>query len=107
MGKLAALAARFRAGLRSLGREGLEVRDQGSRLGGIVTFAVPADDAFSFRDSLAEQHVFVNVSQATTSQLDFGARGICSPLVRASFHYYHTEGDVDQALQAVAAVVRT
>ena len=58
---------------------------------------IPAD---SIQQRLAAKTINVAISRAGSSRLDFENRGI-QEVVRASVHYYNTEREVQQLLDAV------
>ena len=95
------LAARLRERLAAL--SGVEVRDRGSRLCGIVTFTVDGVDAAAVQRSLAAAGINVSVSAAAFAQFDLPARGLAE-VVRASVHYYNTDAELDLLCQAVRAL---
>jgi cysteine desulfurase / selenocysteine lyase len=73
--------------------EGVQVRDWGLKLSGIVTFTMEGKDSYALRDALALQKINVSVSPKEYTLLDFEARGL-PDMVRASVHYYNTEAEV-------------
>ena len=94
-----ARAAGLRAALAGL--PGVEVRDVGPDLSGIVSFTVDGVSAEQVRDRLAERDVTVTVSAGPSTLLDMTARGLPA-VVRASPHYFVSPGDLEQAVHAVA-----
>lgn len=101
---LEAIEARVKALAESL-REGLMeagcmVTDQGAERCGIVTFLHPRMDPASLTAQLREKNINVSVSTATAAQLDFIARGL-DAITRASPHYYNSEDEVAQFLEAI------
>ena len=97
--RVQALAAHLRAAL--TGVPGCHVHDLGAVKSGIVTFRLNREAPAVTANRLAAQGINVSVSPATYAQLDLGARGI-DALVRASVHYYNTEGEVARFVQALA-----
>ncbi len=95
------LAASLRAALAEIG--GVTVLDRGAVLGATVTFDVAGVDPVAVRDRLAERSVNVSVMEASSAQLDYGARGIAGA-VRASVHYYNDDGDLDRLLEGVKEI---
>jgi selenocysteine lyase/cysteine desulfurase len=82
--------------------DGVAVHDQGARRCGIVTFTVAGVPAAEVRRELASAGVNTSVSGATSAQFDLPARGL-SEVVRASVHYYNTEGELDRLMGALPA----
>jgi selenocysteine lyase/cysteine desulfurase len=95
------LAASLRAALAEIG--GVTVLDRGAVLGATVTFDVAGVDPVAVRDRLAERSVNVSVMEASSAQLDYGARGIAGA-VRASVHYYNDDGDLDRLVDGVKEI---
>ena len=97
-----ALAARLRAALAEL--PGVTVRDRGLHKSGIVTFTHAERGAESLVPALAAAGVVARVSEQTY-RYDEGAAP--RSRVRASVHYYNTEEELDRAVEALAAILRT
>ncbi|MFD1147450.1 aminotransferase class V-fold PLP-dependent enzyme [Saccharothrix hoggarensis] len=97
-------AGRLRDGLDAL--PGVTVRDPGLRKAGLVTFTVDGVAPADVRDRLAAAGVTVTVSGASSALLDMTRRGL-DEVVRASPHYFVEPAQVDQAVEAVAAVSRS
>jgi cysteine desulfurase len=93
-------AAHLRAGLVEV--PGVAVHDHGDDLCGIVSFTLDGRRAEQVRDELAARGVTVSVSAAGSTLLDMEARGLES-VVRASPHYFVTERQLDQTIEAVRA----
>jgi selenocysteine lyase/cysteine desulfurase len=49
---------------------------------------------------LTERGVNTHVSRTSSAQLDMPRRGL-SEIVRASVHYYNTDGELDQLIDAL------
>ena len=79
----------------------LTLRDRGKRQCGIVSFTVDGVDATRVRDELAIQGIVVTTSGRASTLLDMTARGLES-VVRASPHYFVTDGQLDIAASAIA-----
>jgi cysteine desulfurase len=94
-----ARASQLRRALSSL--PDVRVRDVGDDLCGIVSFTVEGADPVEVRDALGERGVTMSVSWASSTRIDMAARGLESVL-RASPHYFVTEGEIDRAAEAVA-----
>ncbi|MGZ4290082.1 MAG: aminotransferase class V-fold PLP-dependent enzyme, partial [Gaiellaceae bacterium] len=92
------LAGRLRDALREL--DGVTVLDRGAALGATVTFTVAGADPPDVQQHLAERRVNVSVMEASSAQLDFGARGI-DAAVRSSVHYYNDDADLDRLVEGV------
>jgi cysteine desulfurase/selenocysteine lyase len=80
--------------------EGVQIRDWGLKLSGIVTFTIDGKDSYEIRDTLSKQKINVSVSPKEYTLLDFEARDL-PDLVRASVHYYNTEAEVKIFCDAV------
>jgi selenocysteine lyase/cysteine desulfurase len=99
--RIGRLATSLRTALGEIG--GVTVLDRGAVLGATVTFDVAGVDPLAVRDRLAERDVNVSVMEASSAQLDYGARGIADA-VRASVHYYNDEGDLDRLVDGVKEI---
>jgi cysteine desulfurase/selenocysteine lyase len=77
----------------------VQVHDQGRRKCGIVTFTVDGVPAKDIQQRLAERGVNVSVSLVDYARLDLPTRGL-PDLVRASLHYYNTDDEIGQLLNA-------
>jgi selenocysteine lyase/cysteine desulfurase len=86
---------------------GVTVHDRGSMRCGIVSFTLDGVPAPTIRDRLysRERHINVSVSGARSAMLDFPARGL-TETVRASVHYYNTEAELDEFVDALAEAAR-
>lgn len=96
------LADTLRVGLSEV--PGVTVRDKGDRLCGICTFDVRGQTATDVAEALHARGVRVSVTHKTSAQLDLGAREL-DAVVRASVHAYNTDAELEEALDAVRAVV--
>lgn len=81
--------------------DGVTVHDPGRERCAIVTFAVAGREAEDVARALSAERVNVSVTDASSSRLDLGARGI-DTLVRASVHYYNSEDELDRLVDLVA-----
>ena len=97
-----ALGADLRARLDAL--PGVTTYDLGRDRCAIVTMKVDAVPTADVAAALAKQGINVSTTVAEHSQLDTENRGV-HPLVRLSPHYYNTEAELDQAVEAVAELV--
>ncbi|MFF5303038.1 aminotransferase class V-fold PLP-dependent enzyme [Streptomyces sp. NPDC013161] len=109
-------------GMDEIGRRavalGAYLRDRLDALPGVTTYDLGRDrcaivtakvDAVATADvaaALAKQGINVSTTVAEHSQFDTENRGV-HPLVRLSPHYYNTEAELDQAVEAVAELART
>jgi selenocysteine lyase/cysteine desulfurase len=85
------------------GLPGVQVRDQGDDLSGIVSFTVSDVDPVRVQAQLHESGVTVSVSEVGSTRLDMGARGL-DAVVRASPHYFVSPEDRRRAVAAIAQV---
>jgi cysteine desulfurase/selenocysteine lyase len=83
----------------------VHVHDQGQRRCGIVTFSVDGVPAEQVQLRLSESSVNVSVSLIDYARLDLPNRGL-PDLVRASVHYYNTEGELDRLIDALPTAAR-
>src|SRR5689334_15692562 len=97
----AELGARLRDGLAATDR--VTVHDLGAERCAIVTAAVAGIDSAAVAEALAAQRI--NVSTTVPEHNQFDTRDV-HPLVRLSPHYYNTTDEIDQAIDAVAALAR-
>lgn len=103
--RIRTLAATARTALTAI--PGVAVHDVGPALCGIVSFTVAGVRCADVRAVLAAgtPSIRVHVSTAASTRVDFDARGL-SEIVRASFHYYNEESEVDHLAAAVAEIAR-
>lgn len=99
--RIGMLASRLRTGMAEI--PGVMVRDRGTVHSGIVTLRV--DDAAGVVAGLRARGINTSLSTPDYSRIDFG-RDQATGLVRISPHAYNTEDEVDQAIAAVAELVR-
>ncbi|MFI0169060.1 aminotransferase class V-fold PLP-dependent enzyme [Streptomyces sp. NPDC017095] len=92
------LAANLRARLRTL--PGVRVHDRGARQCGIVTFTVEGRDSQDVARALQARGINVSVSLAGYARWDLAPRSLTS-VVRASVHYYNTDDEIDQLIDAL------
>jgi cysteine desulfurase/selenocysteine lyase len=95
------VAGRLRERLSELPR--VELREQGSRPCGIVTFVVEGVSAGAVRELLGERRINVQPIPREHSRIDMEARGLAE-VVRASVHYYNDESDIDALCHALAEI---
>ena len=96
--RVTALASSLRTRLQDV--PGVQVRDQGVRRCGIVTFTVDGVPAGEVQRHLAGHGVNTSVSSVDSAQFDLPGRGL-SELVRASVHYYNTDAELDRLIAAL------
>jgi selenocysteine lyase/cysteine desulfurase len=98
-----ALATRMREGLSSL--PGVQVRDQGARPCGIVSFTPGDTDPKALVAALRERGMNLSVSRVTSTRLDMENRGL-EQVMRAGLHYYNTEDEIEQVLDTLRELIR-
>jgi selenocysteine lyase/cysteine desulfurase len=91
--RVTALAEGLRARLREV--PGVTVRDEGVRRCGIVTFTVDGVPAAQVSARLRTAGINTSVSPMEYARFDLAARGL-PDVVRASVHYYNTDGELDR-----------
>jgi len=80
------------------------MHDLGSRRAAIVSFSIeglPAEDA---KAALAAQSINVSVSKPASTLADASARSLPT-LLRASPHYYNSDGEIERFLDVLAKIV--
>jgi cysteine desulfurase/selenocysteine lyase len=97
------LAERLRGSLAAL--DGVLVHDGGTRRSGIVTFTVAGTAPEGVLAAASSAGVNVSFTDAAAARLDLTAPRP-SRVVRASPHYYNTEGELDRLVEVVAGLVR-
>jgi selenocysteine lyase/cysteine desulfurase len=100
----AALGVRLRSGLAQTA--GVTVHDLGREQCAIVTARVTGVDSGEVADALSRRGINVSTTVAEHNQFDSEVRDV-HPLVRLSPHYYNTEAEIDQAVEAVAELATT
>lgn len=101
--RVLALADRLRGALAAI--PGVVVRDTAERRCGIVTFTVDGTAPDAVVAAARAEGVIVNPSSATWAALDMHAKHL-TQVVRASPHYFNTEGEVDRLVAVVGALPR-
>jgi selenocysteine lyase/cysteine desulfurase len=99
--RLNALAQTLRDGLRA--HPGCIVHDTARQLSAIVTFSLPGIDASLAAQMLAGRGFELSVSDHRYAAVDLSARGLSSVL-RASPHYFNTEGEIERFLDACSQI---
>ncbi|MBC7303384.1 MAG: aminotransferase class V-fold PLP-dependent enzyme [Nocardia sp.] len=84
---------------------GVTVRDLGTEHSGIVSFTADGHDPDHLRDRLAEHAITVTVSRAGSTLLDMSERTLPAVL-RASPHYFVSQGDLDRFVATLAEITR-
>ncbi|MEU4670734.1 aminotransferase class V-fold PLP-dependent enzyme [Amycolatopsis sp. NPDC023774] len=85
--------------------DGVRVHDVGARKCGLVAFSLDGLGAEQVKVRLSAAKINTSVTHATSAQYDFTARDL-PDLVRASVHYYNTEGEIDLLTSEVAKLAR-
>jgi cysteine desulfurase/selenocysteine lyase len=83
--------------------DGVTVRDLGAVKGGIVTFEVEGRQVLEVRELLSERSINVSVSTPLSAPIDMHDRGI-DGLVRASFHAFNTEDEIEALTEAMSVI---
>lgn len=78
----------------------ITVRDIGEIKGGIITFTANSISAEEVKNYLSEKGINVSTSSKNSTLLDMEDRNL-STLVRASLHYYNTEAEINQFIDAL------
>lgn len=84
---------------------GAVVRDLGVERCGIVSFTVAGLDPAAIKQVLAAERINVTVSSRGSTRIDMEQRGL-TDMVRASVHYYNTEGEVDRMCEVLRRIIR-
>lgn len=92
------LAQIVRAGLKQI--PGVQCRDRGSVLGGIVSFTVDGYTAVEVQDALHQQGINISWNGKPNTYLDMSARGL-DDIARCSLHYYNTEEEIERFLKSL------
>jgi selenocysteine lyase/cysteine desulfurase len=98
----ATLGARLRTGLAAI--PGVTAHDLGREQCAIVTARVAGVQTADVADALSRRGINVSTTVAEHNQFDAEVRDV-HPLVRLSPHYYNTEAEIDQAVEAVASLL--
>jgi cysteine desulfurase/selenocysteine lyase len=94
--KLAAEARRTLSGI-----ERVSVLDQGVVKGGIVTFTVAGVSAPEVQEALRARRINVSHATVNSAPVDMRSRNL-GDIVRASFHAYNSEDEIEQLAAAVS-----
>ncbi len=85
--------------------EGLRVLDHGADRCAIVTLQIPGWRPGAFHAELEARGINSTVSTRAYAVIDFDAKGV-EWAIRLSPHYYNTEDEVNEVVEAVAELVR-
>ena len=96
-----ALAETLRAALAAI--PGVTLHDIGAERCGIVSFTLAGIVAGDAQRALRAQGINVSTSTVNSTRLDMEARAT-GDLIRASVHYYNSEGEIDRLCAAIAAL---
>ena len=92
------LSQNLRAELSTI--NGVEVHDQGTHLGGIVSFTKAGLSAEKVQQGLRKNQIHVSWSGIPNTYLDMTRRGL-KEIVRASVHYYNSDKEIGQFIKAL------
>ena len=96
-----ALAETLRAALAAI--PGVTLHGIGAERCGIVSFTLAGMGAGDAERALRAQGINVSTSTVNSTRLDMEARAT-GDLIRASVHYYNSEGEIDRLCAAIAAL---
>ena len=96
--RIVQLASCARSGLSSI--PGITVRDKGTHQSGIVSFSCDSAEPVSIVSSLKADGINISRSTAFSTRLDMDDRNL-PEVVRAGFHYYNSEQEVERFLSAI------
>ncbi|EDZ47646.1 aromatic amino acid beta-eliminating lyase/threonine aldolase [Rhodobacterales bacterium Y4I] len=99
--RIESLAQELRQTLNAI--RGVTLQDLGARTCGIVTFTIDQVDPIAVRDVLFQKGISTSVSLVNHARLDLGRRET-GPVLRASVHYFNTEGEIERFGAAVARI---
>lgn len=81
----------------------VSLHDTGEIQCGIVAFSVSGTSAKQVQEYLADRHINVSVTTKSSTLLDMEQRNL-DEAVRASVHYYNTEGEIGRMIEAIARI---
>lgn len=93
-----ALGALLRDGLNTLSNA--TVHDIGTVKSGIVSFTIEGKSAEEVKQQLLARNINVSWNGVPNTYLDMSARGL-NEIIRASVHYYNTEEEIQEFLNAI------
>jgi len=96
--RLRALADKAREALSNI--PGITVQDIGAEKGGMVTFSHERLTAEEIKSALASKQINVSTSSIGSTRFDMERRQLPT-LVRASFHYYNDEDELNSFIAAI------
>ncbi len=99
--RVVALGERLRRRLGDV--PGAAIRDLGRARGGIVSFELAGKRPNQIRDALRARNINLSVTEIGSTRLDMQERNI-EAMVRASVHYYNTEGEIERFCEALASL---
>ena len=99
--RIVELSERLRAALGEI--DGVTLLDRGAVLAATVTFTVDGVSPDEVQRRLEDRAVNVSTMDASSAQLDYGARGIVDA-VRSSVHYYNDDSDLDRLVEGVKEI---
>lgn len=100
--RVAMLGAQLRNKLNLM--PGVTTHDSGQIQGGIVTFSVAGWDAADIQRELAAYQINTSTSSPESTLLDAQTRQLPTT-VRASLHYYNTEGEIERFCEVLERIV--
>lgn len=83
---------------------GIDIRDTGSELSGIVTFSTRHGDVQKIKQQLECRGIGVTALEIGDARLDLERRGIAG-IIRASVHYFNTEDEINRFSTVVEEIV--
>lgn len=95
------LAGRLRTGLASI--PGVTIRDLGRTPSAIVSFTIAGIDARNVVSQAEAAGIVIGASSPSSTRIDAENRHL-PDLVRASPHYYNTEGEVDRLIEVCGGI---
>lgn len=95
------LSTRLRAGLSDIA--GVTLYDLGTEKASIVSLTLKDHDSYETMDRLRRRLINVSVSPPSSTLIDASLRDL-PPVLRASPHYYNTEEEIDDFLEAIAEI---
>jgi selenocysteine lyase/cysteine desulfurase len=84
--------------------DGVTITDEGLEQCGIVTFTARQMAPGAIKAALAEQRINVSTSKGSGSLVSFQQRGL-TEVVRASLHYYNTDGEIDYFVDTLRKIL--
>jgi len=98
------LATMLRTGLAEIG--GVTVLDRGGELGATVTVSAIGWQTAALGQALRERGINTSSQTAIDAVIDYGEKGVDGAL-RISPHYYNSEAEVDEVIDALRDILRT